>query len=393
MKKILFAFSAGVLLLLCGCVTNKVKQIDLTGDIMVDGPRAIAEGPRRDKVLWQYRVAAAAMRRGDYALAKQMLDDALLTLGGIYGKDANAKKSRSYFQSENQKTFIGEPYERVMAYYYRGILYWMDGEPDNARACFRTGQLEDSSSEGEQYTGDYVLLDYLDGLASDKLGDDGSDAFQRAEKLSTHFAKPPPYDKKANVLFFVEFGPGPRKFATGRYREELRFSVPQSPVNSATVKVENDAVHLGPYDDLGFQATTRGGRVMDHVLANKAVFKTTTDVAGNAAIIGGAVAASSRNQTSEEVGLGLIAAGVISKFVSAATTPEADIRTCDNLPRYLTFAAVELPPGPHTATVEFQDRFGNPMPQLTKTITINVPADKHDKVVFVSDASTTPQTL
>jgi hypothetical protein len=393
MKRFFPAISAGLCLIVSGCVTEKVHTIDLTGDVMIDGPRAIAEGPVRDRSLWEYRVAAAAMRRGDYATAKKMLDDALLTLDGIYGKDPNAKKSRSYFTTENKKTFIGEPYERVMAYYYRGILYWMDGEPDNARACFRTGQLEDSSSEGEQYNADYVLLDYLDGLATTKLGDDGSDAFKHAEALSTHFAKPPPYDKKANVLMFVEFGPGPRKYATGRYREELRFNVTESPVHTAMIKADGQTITLGPYDDLGFQATTRGGRVMDHVLANKAVFKGATDAVGNAAIVGGVIAANSGTQTGGEVGLGLIAAGIISKVVSSQTTPAADTRMWDNLPRYLSFAAIRLPPGPHTVTVEFQDRFGGPMPYLTKTLNINVPADNHDKVVFVSDASTTPQTL
>lgn len=388
------ALSAALALALCGCATEKVHTIQLTGDIMIDGPRAIAEGPARDRSLWEYRVAAAAMRRGDYATAKKMLDDALVTLDGIYGKDPNAKKSRSYFNAENKKTFIGEPYERVMAYYYRGILYWMDGEPDNARACFRTAQLEDSSSEGEQYNSDYVLLDYLDGFASTKIGDDGTAPFERAEKLAKHFAPPPAYDKNANVLMFVEFGPGPVKFATGRYREELRFRVPDSPVHTAMVKCEGRTITLGPYDDLGFQATTRGGRVMDHVLANKAVFKTATDVAGTTAIIAGAdTALLSRNQVGTEVGLGLLAAGLITKAVSHATTPEADTRMWDNLPRYLSFAALELTPGPHTVTVEFQDRFGGPMPFLTKTLTINVPADKHDKVVFVSDTSTTPQSL
>ena len=392
MKKFPSAIGVAALLLLSGCVTE-VRHIDLTGNIMVDGPRAIAEGPPRDKVLWEYRMAAAAFRTGNYPEAKQRLDDALLTLGGVYGKDANAKKARSYFSGENKKTFIGEPYERVMAYYYRGILYWMDGEPDNARACFRTGQLEDSSSEGQEYNADYVLLDYLDGLATTKLGDDGSEAYQRAEKLCKQFAKPPPYNPQANVLFFIEFGPGPRKYAAGQYREELHFSVPQSPVYSAVIRVEGQSFIAGPYDDLGFQATTRGGRVMDHVLANKAVFKSTTDIVGNTAIVGGAIAATRRDRTSQEVGLGLIAAGIISKVVSATTTPAADVRTWDNLPRYLSFAAVELPPGPHTATVEFQDRFGQPMPNLTKTITLNVTADKHDKVVFVSDTSTTPQSL
>jgi len=191
MKHLLTAVIAATTLMLCGCVT-KVKTIPLTGNILVDGPTAIAEGPPRDKVLWQYRLAAAYMRHNDEADAKKVLDDALLTLGGIYGKDPNAKKARSYFYSENKKTFIGEPYERVMAYYYRGIIYWMDGEPDNARACFRTGQLEDSSTNGE-YSGDYVLLDYLDGLATAKEGGDGSDAYARATNNCKTIQAPPPY--------------------------------------------------------------------------------------------------------------------------------------------------------------------------------------------------------
>jgi hypothetical protein len=393
MKTSLIAAGAATLLLLCGCVT-KVTTIPLTGNIMVDGPRAIAEGPPRDRVLWQYRTAAAAMRLDDDAEAKKMLDDALLTLGGIYGKDPNAKKSRSYFHSENKKTFIGEPYERVMAYYYRGILYWMDGEPDNARACFRTGQLEDSSSEGEQYTGDYVLLDYLDGLVTAKEGGDGSDAYQRATNNCKTIQAPPPYNPKANVLFFLEFGPGPQKYATGRYREELRVRVPPSPIYSAMITVNNQTITVGFYDDIGFQATTRGGRLMDHVLANKAVFKDVTGGVGQAAIVGGALtAASSRNSTGQEVGLGVLAAGLILEGVSASTHPAADTRTWDNLPRFLSFAAVQLPPGSYPATVEFRDRNGYTNPNLTKTLTINVTADNRDKVVFVSDRSRTPQTL
>jgi hypothetical protein len=392
MRKLCFAIGAVGLLFLCGCVTH-VKEIDLTGDIMVDGPNAISNGPPRDKVLWEDRTAVAAMRRGNYQMAKPLLDDVILTLGGIYGTDKNARKARSYFSKESSKTFIGEPYERVMAYYYRGIIYWMDGEPDNARACFRSAQIEDSSSEGEQYQGDYVLMDYLDGLATAKLSGDGSDSFKRAESLCKNFRKPPPYDTAANVLFFLEFGPGPRKYATGPYREELRFNIPPSPVHSAMITVEGQTITVNPYDDLGFQATTRGGRVMDHVLANKAVFKTTTDVAGTMGIVGGAIAAQSRDHTTQDVGLGILAAGIVTKIVSGATTPAADTRMWDNLPRYLSFAAVELPPGQHTAKIEFFNRDGQPMPNLTKNITINVSADKHDKVVFVSDTSSSPQTI
>ena len=65
----------------------------------------------------------------------------------------------------------------------------------------------------------------------------------------------------------------------------------------------------------------------------------------------------------------------------------------DNLPRYLSFAAFKLPPGEHAATVEFLDAGGHPIANLTKTVTFTVSADKRDKVVFVSDRSSTPQTL
>lgn len=391
MKRFVPAVCAVLLASLCGCVTE-VQHIDLTGDIMLDGPRMVAEGPPRDKPLWEYRTAVAALRRGNDDLSKQMLDEAIARLGGLYGKDKEAQKARSYFHEESTKTFVGEPYERVMAYYYRGILYWMDGERDNARACFRSGEIEDSSSEGQQYAGDYALLDYLDGLATAKIGDDSSDAFKRAQQ-ECKFRKPPPYNSDANVLFFLEFGPGPRKYASGRYREELRFNVLQSAVQSAVVIVEGQAVTVGPYDDLGFQATTRGGRVMDHVLANKAVFKTTTGAVGEVGIIGGALAATSRNRTAQEVGLGVLAAGIVTEIVSANTTPAADVRMWDNLPRYLSFASLQLAPGEHKATVEFLDAGGHPLANLTKSITFTVSDDKRDKVVFVSDKSPTPQTL
>jgi hypothetical protein len=382
-----------VFLTVAGCATTTKHQVALTGDIMVDAPNAIANGPPRDRVLWQYRLAAAAMRQGKFDVAKQNLDDALLTLGGIYGKDADAKKARSYFHAEAKKTFIGEPYERSMAYIYRGIIYWMDGEPDNARACFRSAEFEDSDAESHQYAGDWVLPEYLDGLITTQLGGDGSDAFKRAQ-ADARGVRLPPYNPKANALFFIEFGPGPTKYATGQYGEELRFRTVPSPVTAADLKVDAYQISIAPTDDVDFQATTRGGRVMDHILGNKAVFKSTTDTVGNVALIGGlGTAAFSHNRTAQEVGLGVALAGLVSKVISAATVPAADTRSWDNLPRYLSFVSVPLPPGQHMVTVQFLDASGRVLGYLTKSITVNITTTDRNKVVFVSDTSITPQTL
>jgi len=296
------------------------------------------------------------------------------------------------FQQEAKKTFIGEPYERAMAYFYRGILYWRDGEMDNARACFRSAEFEDSDAENNAYTCDYTLFDYLDGSATTKLAGDGSDAFKRAEK-SAKGAKPPPYDTKVNTLVFLDFGPGPTKYGAGQYGEELHFRTPTSPVQSAQFQIDGKIVNLQPADDLNFQATTRGGRVMDHVLANKAVFKGATDTFGNAAIVSGAILANNggRRSNNDEIGAGLMIAGLLSKIASAATTPEADVRCWEKLPQFLALGQFTLSPGEHSATVNFLNAGGAAESKFTKHITFTVPEGR-DAVIYVSDQSTTPQT-
>jgi hypothetical protein len=376
-KTVAFTGALGVcLLLVAGCATN--------------APRAGVPdqfgyaGPPENRVLWQYRTALMAMRAGDYDRAKALLDDAILTMGGVLAHDPSARRARGLFSAEARKNFIGEPYERVMAYYYRGILYWMDGEPDNARACFRSAQIMDADADHREYAADYALLDYLDGFATVKLSGDGSDAFKRAQGFSRAGALPP-YNRDANVLFFVEYGNGPVKYATGRHAEQLRFRPGRSAARSAVLKVGSQTIPLPSYDDLYFQATTRGGRVMDHVLANKAVFKSTTEVAGTAAIISGAVLAHNRN--TQEIGLGLLAAGVLTSIVSASTTPAADTRMWNNLPQFLSFAAVPLPPGEHKATVDFKDANGRVLSNLTQAVTLRIDPSGGDIIVFVSDKS------
>ncbi len=362
-------------LLLSGCVTDSGSGSAMPTAAQLNKP------PTKDRVLWNYRNGLSALRQGKQEEAKLQFDEAISVIGNIFGSDKSAKKSRNYFNEESKKNFIGEPYERVMAYFYRGILYWMDGEADNARACFRSGELMDGDAEKKDYRSDFVTLDYLDGYATFKLDGDGSDAFKRAQEVSK-IGQLPTYDKKANTLVFLEFGTGPTKYAGGEYGEELRIREGRSVVRGAWFKTGNKAIRIGAYDDLNFQATTRGGRVMDHILANKAVFKSTTDTIGNVAIVGGAITA--MNRRSQNVGLGIIAAGVVSKIVSAATTPEADTRTWDNLPQFISFTALELPLGSHTATVEFIDAAGRIVPNLTKTVTFTI-VEQRDTVLFVSD--------
>lgn len=385
--RLLFVF--GSWFLVAGCTTTATSpQIPYTGDPVKDGQAWIEQGPPKDKVLWQYRTALHAMRRSDFPLAAGLLDDAILNLGAMMQPDRAARQARSYFNEEARKTFYGEPYERVMAWYYRGILYWMQGELDNARACFRSAQFQDADAENNEYRSDYVLLDYMEGFTTAKLGGDGGDAFKRAQELSK-LSKLPEYNAQANVILFIDFGAAPQKYAGGEYGEQLRFRPGSSAVKSARLAFSDQALAISPTDDLYYQATTRGGRAMDHVLDNKAVFKRATDTTGDVAIISGAVLASNRD--TQEAGLAVLGAGILAKIFSAATRPEADTRTWQNLPQYLSFAVLSLPPGEHRFTVEFLDGRGQPVTRHTKTLDLNVIAGR-DNVFYLSDQSTATAT-
>ena len=373
----------------------------------VAGDARLANVPEKDRVLVEYRLAATDLRAGNFVDAKAKLDDALLRIGGVIsGPDDAARRARGLFTAEREKMFIGEPYERVMAFYYRGLLYWRDGQPDNARACFRTGQFIDSDAESATYKSDYVLLDYLDGLATARLAGDGSDAFARAQKLSK--TKLPPYDPSANVLCFVEFGAGPRKVAAGQYGEQLKFRVAPSRVRSAALTVGDQNLHFLPWDNLNYQAITRGGRVMDYILGNKAVFKKNADAVGDLALVGSSIAADNiyrekkrvetddkgrkrevveteKNEGAETTAIALGIVGIFSKMASAATQTQADTRTWDNLPQYLSFAALRLPPGEHPAILQFFDGDGQVVGDLTRRVTINVTDPIRDTVVILSE--------
>lgn len=389
------------LILLAGCATGPDRPRSATprldaGARAAEGDRPGGNVPEKDRVLFDYRAAATALRVGDFAEAKSKLDDAIARIGGVITNDAEAARARTLFAAESTKPFIGEPYERVMAYYYRGILYWLDGEPDNARACFRSGQVIDSDPEQKIYDADYVLLDYLSGLASAKLQGDGSESWARAQAHAGETRALPPYNETANVLVFAEFGYGPRKYAGGRYGEQLRFHTEDSPTQSARLLLDSGrrVVPLPMYDDLGYQATTRGGRVMDHILGNKAYFKSGANAVGDLALVGAVIASDQarrrdrRGQDADGSGaaaLGLGILGVLGKVAAAATRTEADVRQWNNLPQRLSFAAIKLPPGEHVGRIEFIGRDGRVLAQRTQSVAISVKAEDRDTVVFLSE--------
>ena len=354
---------------------------EFDGDVVAAGHRKIAQAPAHDKNRWRLITAVHALKLGRHKEARTLLETAMPSAGQILQADVRTRLAQSLFSPENVKGFHGEPHERAMGWFYRGVFFWMDGEPENARACFRTAQLMDALAAQPEHRADWVLLDYLDGFITTKLGRDGTDARARAQTNAGNTALPA-FNPRANVMVFLQFGFGPMKKTGGDVGEMIVYDGGHSRVQAARITVGGQSLIAPVYDNLTFQASTRGNRAMDAILARKAGVKKAGDLVGDIGISGGAILAS--QPETEEAGVVLLGAGLAGKIVGGSAEPRADTRTWSNLPQHLSFAALQLPAGTHAATIEFLDTNGIALPDRQENISLTVQPSR-DTVVFVAD--------
>jgi len=293
------------------------------------------------------RLGLLAMEFGYYGDAEKAFDGALDRIERFYGKDKQAEKATSLTRKEVNKDFKGEPYERAMAYYYRGILYLRKGDYDNARASFKAAEYQDTVSDDETYQSDFALLTYLQGWASMCAGDgsQASEAFELAAKVEPKLKAPGPKD---NLLVLAELGNGPVKATEGQYGEKLVF-------REGTGYNENGAIvtlgsgnsvrawPLTPAASVYTQAATRGGRAIDGILNGKAQFKQGLETTSQLASTVGA------SMVQQFGGNALYAqgAGALIGMFSKTVRPAADVRMWDSLPASVLVGTTNwgTPPG------------------------------------------------
>jgi tetratricopeptide (TPR) repeat protein len=315
--------------------------------------KTLYEEGERNAVLNEDRLGLAALETGHFAIAEHALDDAIARIDAVYADNPQAEKARSNFHQEKVKDFKGETYERAMTYYYRGLLYLRRGEYDNARAAFLGASRQDTVSEDQNYNEDFGLMDYLAGWASLCMGDQVSapDHLRRAARVTPSLV--PLAENPGKFLAIMESGYAPIKVREGRYHELLQFTDHPGNRNTAAQLLNGGAAVGAPVlaGDLYYQATTQGERVVDTINADKAQFKNNAYIAagvGSEIARAGAMMTYSRNSNNRNVGMEVMAAGVlislISSGIAAATTPEADIRAWDGLPKQVYLAALDAPP-------------------------------------------------
>lgn len=328
-------------------------------------------------------LAQCELYAGEHDAARRHFE----TAGRVMGTWAtgSGEVAGAVIGSESSKTWKGDPHEQAMNSLYRGLLYWMRGEPDNARAAFRRGILADAESDEGEAQVDFALLFWLAGRASLEMGvrGDAEGLFEEARQARkfavAHGAAGHPTAKllddpsRGNLIVITESGLGPEKVAAGLHGSLAQIRPRGSTITGSEVFVDGKSVgRTTLLADLDYQASTRGGRVMEGIREGKAVFKEATGIAG-VVLLDSAINGGDDARGKAIVGGALLLASIL-------TASRADTRHWATLPKHVHVLAAEVPPGRHEVRIEFLGPSGVPAPRLTKTLVVDV-VEGRDAVV------------
>lgn len=326
--------------------------------------RPLAKKPDEDFVLNNLRLGSASI--ADYDLDES--EDAFLRAYEVInsvGVNDGGRSLGAALVSEKIKIWKGEPFERAMANFYLGLIYYMHQDYGNARGAFENALFKlrdyadkkDAKNDYREQESNFAIGLVMLGKTWQRLGrDDLARAnFDRARQLRPEMAGLCDEQRNAasNLLIVVDFGSGPRKVRDGdgafvgfAPRPEHAGMIPPP-----RVILDGQAADIRAFDappiDLLAMAQDRKWQDIDTIRAVK-------DVAGTGLMIAGAGAtlygANRRRNDTMVTGLALMGAGALLK-----ATSQADVRQWEMLPRTTFLLPLRIAPGTHDLTVDFPD--------------------------------------
>lgn len=337
------------------------------GEFAVAGDRLRPLAQKTDEhfVLNNCRLGSAALARYDLDEAEAAFLKAYEVMNSV-GVNDGGRSLGAVLVDEKMRIWKGEPFERAMASFYLGAVFYMRQDYANARGAFENAlfKLRDAAEKRDERD-DFRRLEQQFPLAAIMLGrcwqklgrDDLAEAnFARVRDLRPDlgYLADPQLHRNSNVLLIVDFGRGPTKVTdfdgsivgfAPHPREAGRIPTPYVTVNGRPVAIDGLAE---PPMDLLAMAQERRWQSIDTIRLTKSAIGTGL-IAGGAGY--GIYKAGSRDGMRGEdaaIAAGLIATGLLLK-----ATSQADTRQWELLPRTTFLIPLSLPPGEHEITVDF----------------------------------------
>lgn len=329
-------------------------------------------------VLNLMEIGTQALKDENLVEAAYAFDNALNRIEYVFADNEAALKARSLWYGEAEKDFKGEPYERVMVYYYRGLIYLMQGDYENARATFQSGILQDAFAEEQQFRADFSSLILLVGWTASMMNAEHlmADAYRELKTVNANINIP---EKHHNVIFIAETGKSPRKLRDGVGHYDLVFRRGKKfKDKSAKMTLNNKQIPLMVTDDLFVQANTRGGRTVDRIIKGKVLFKAGSESAGDVLTsVGNTVIQLSsidKSSSGTEIGAVLSLVGVGAKIFSRNVNAKADNRYWKSLPNNILMSTgyVDNLEKLKNISVHYLDKFDNELPSIGSVTVIKI---------------------
>ncbi|HEY0009907.1 MAG TPA: hypothetical protein VGB55_14360, partial [Tepidisphaeraceae bacterium] len=217
--------------LLAGCQTPKEeKQANqavrdyFNGDFRraVETLEPLSQKTDENYVLNNLRLGSASLTRYDLDGAEAAFLRAweVINAGGV---NSGGRAVAAVWINEKLKIWKGEPYERAMASFYLGLVYYMRNDYNNARGAFENALFKlreyaddrDSEKNYREQESTFVLAHLMLGRCWQHLRRDdlAGEAFAAAISLQPRLAALADAQrwKRSNVLLVIDFGHAPRK--------------------------------------------------------------------------------------------------------------------------------------------------------------------------------------
>jgi tetratricopeptide (TPR) repeat protein len=340
---------------LSGCVAPAQKKVIAwdrdSNEAIVEFQKPVVQPNNLNYSLTELNRGLLFFRNGDYLHSDTRFANALKVMDRIKEKGEGGAVA----VDERAKTFKGEPYERAIAYFSRGMCRFNLGDYSGALAAFRSSLASDAETRNKdrRFLEDFTISQFMAALCYQRLGEpDNAEAMltiARTNAPNNPFLKAE--SLKHNFVAILGIGDGPFKIKARKYMTGLN---PEKKVE--LVVDEGPPGQPAEVTDLLAQAKSQQRGAADNARAARKAGKF-----------------------------------VLSVILTAATGVNVniedydDIRSWNGLPLKLYVFTADVPPGTHTIQLKCYDEKGKDLERYSQ-VWFDVPVSASPgPVLFLRD--------